>query len=172
MNLRCFTGSRPVAAAALLLCALLIDGCSKGKDPSLIGTFHMGERVQAGPLTYNVLEAEWRPALAENGRMPKNRFLFLRVSISNTSAQPVAAPGLTLVGPNETAYQETTDNMEAVGGWLGMFRNIQPGKTETGYVVFDAPVGGYKVSVSDGGEIENERHAFIQIPADLDASRH
>jgi hypothetical protein len=164
------TGLRPVAAATLLLVVVLLSGCSKGKDPSLIGTFHMGEKVQAGQLVYDVLEADWRPALAENGRLPKNRFLFLKVSISNVGAQPVAAPGLTLVGPNDTTYPEVTENMDAVQGWLGLFRNIQPGKTETGYVVFDAPVGGYKAAVSDGGDIENEKHAHIQIPADLDAS--
>jgi hypothetical protein len=159
---------RLVLAATLIVCAFAHVGCSPRRDTSLIGTFQMGERVQVGPLVYTILESEWKTALSEGGAAPKNRFLFLRLSIMNSGSQPVASPGLTLLGPGDVSYPEMTDNLEQVSNSLGMLRNIAPGQTQNGYVVFDAPMGAYKLVVSDGGEIEHERHAHIEIPVHLE----
>jgi hypothetical protein len=146
---------------------LATAACNRGKDISHIGTFHMGEKVQAGPLVYTVLEAEWKPEL-ESGRTPSHRFIFIKVSIANGSDSQATAPGFTLEGPGNKVYTEITEGLEGVSDWLGLFRTIQPAQTEQGYVIFDAPVGAYKLIMSDGGDVDNEKFAHVQIPAELE----
>ena len=53
----------------------------------------MGERVQVGPLVYQVLESDWRSELGSGGRTPKDRYLFVKVSITNSSGSPVFGTG-------------------------------------------------------------------------------
>jgi hypothetical protein len=128
----------------------------------------MGEKVQAGPLEYSVTEASWRPVLADNGPRAKNRFLFLKVAIRNSGNEPIAVPGFTLLGPDKTEYSEVTEGTREVQDWLGLFRTVRPEETKQGWVVFDAPLGAYRLAVSDGGEIGNEKYAHINIPVQLD----
>jgi hypothetical protein len=168
--LRLFNSSGPrYASLALPIITLLLaaPACNRAKDVSHIGTFHMGERVQAGPLIYTVLEAEWKPQL-ENGKTPANRFLFIKVAMTNSSGAQVVAPGFTLKGPGEKVYTEVTEGLEGVQNWLGLFRTVTPAQTEQGYVIFDAPVGAYKMVLSDGGEVGNEKYANVEIPAQLE----
>lgn len=129
----------------------------------------MGERVQAPPIVYNVLEAEWKPELGPGGRAPKHRFLFVRVSATNSGGQTVSIPPFQLESKDgQTTYQEETDKMDAVRNWLGMIRSVEPAQTETGYVVFDVPIGPYKLLMYDGGEPEKERYAIVEIPVILE----
>jgi hypothetical protein len=154
-------------AAALVSLTLTLAGCqSGGKDPSLIGTFRMGETVQAGHLIYQVLESEWRTDLG--GRQPpQHRYLAVRVSIQNVGNRPIGVPGFTLEGSGQT-YPEITENLGDLPDWLGMLRTVQPGMTDQGYVVFDAPVSAYNLVVSDAGEIGSEKYAHINIPVNLE----
>jgi hypothetical protein len=162
---------RLALAAAVACGALLLAGCSCAKartDNALIGTFKMGERVQAGKIIYNVLEAEWKAALTEGGRAPQHRFLFLRVSITNSGGQPVSVPAFELLGTNDTNYQEVTENMAGVRNWLGLLRTVAPATTEEGTVVFDAPLAAYKLVLRDGSEVDNERYAHVEVPVALE----
>jgi hypothetical protein len=170
-----FTAARLKCASAVLLllafvlsAAFTLSACRRGKDASLIGTFPMGEKVQAGPLIYTVMEAEWKAQLEGSGRMPANRFLFIRVSITNSSGSPVSAPAFTLQGPGGKTYEEVTEDLGEVRDWLNILRTIAPGKTEQGYVIFDAPVGAYKLVMSDAGEVGQEKYAHVEIPVQLD----
>ena len=98
-------------AAAVACGTLLLTGCSCGKsqtDNAFIGTFQMGERVQAGKIIFNVLEADWRTALTEGGRAPQNRFLLLRVSMTNSGGEEVSVPAFELQAQDGTKYQEVT----------------------------------------------------------------
>jgi hypothetical protein len=158
------------ASAKFLLLSIILtlSACRGGKDASHIGTFRMGERVQAGPLIYTVLESEWKSQLDGNGRTPKNRFLFIRVSITNSSGANVSAPAFTLRGPGDTTYEEVTEGLDGVRNWLNILRTIAPAQTETGYVIFDAPVAAYKLVMSDAGEVGNEKYAQVDIPVELD----
>ena len=168
---RLFTPARVKCAATTLLllgAIVALAGCSRGKDASHIGTFRMGERVQAGPLIYTVLEAEWKPQLDGNGRAPKNRFLFLRVSITNSGGSSVSAPAFTLEAADGKTYEEVTEGLDGVNNWLNIFRTVEPAQTETGYVIFDAPVAAYKLVMSDAGEIGSEKYAHVEIPVELD----
>ena len=165
------SAARLALAAAAVCGTLLLTGCSCGKSPtdnSFIGTFKMGERVQAGKIIYNVLEAEWKTALTEGGRAPQNRYLFLRVSMTNSGGEPVNVPAFELVADNGTRYQEVTENMDGVRNWLGLLRTVRPATTEQGVVVFDAPLGAHHLVLVDGSEVDSERYAHVEIPVALE----
>ena len=166
LNSACMRCATPFILGALL--GLL--GCSGGKDASLIGTYRMGERVQAGPFVYTVLEADWRTQLDGNGRTPKNRFLFVRASITNSAGAKMSAPAFTLQAADGKTYQEEAEGLEGVNNWLNILRTVEPAQTETGWVIFDAPVAAYKLVMSDGGDIGSERHAHVDIPVELDSA--
>jgi hypothetical protein len=157
-----------VSTILLLMAVIAPAGCSRAKDTSDIGTFRMGERVQAGSLIYTVLQAEWKTQLDGNGRAPKNRFLFLRVSITNGGGSKVSAQAFTLRAADGKTYEEVTEGLEGVHNWLNIFRTVEPAQTETGYVIFDAPVAAYKLVMSDAGEVGQEKYAYVDIPVELE----
>lgn len=129
----------------------------------------MGERVQASPFIYSVLEAQWKPELTEGGRAPKHRFLFIRVNATNSGGQTAILPPFQLESQDgSTTYQEVMENMDGVSDWLGMIRSVEPAQTERGYIVFDAPMAAYKLLMYDGKEIDNEKYAIVEIPVSLD----
>jgi len=144
------------------------SACRRAQDGSLIGTFQMGEKVHAGPLVYTVMEAEWKHQLGDGGRTPVHRFLFLRVDMKNNSSATISVPAFVLQAPNGNRYDEVTEGLEHVYNPLNMLRTVAAGQTDQGFVVFDAPVGAYKLVMSDAGEVGNERYAHVQIPVQLD----
>jgi hypothetical protein len=127
----------------------------------------MGERVQVGPLVYQVLESDWRSELGGGGRTPKERYLFTKVSITNGSGSPVSVPAFTIEGAGKT-YSEVSEDMDKVDNWLGLLRTIPPSQTQQGWVVFDAPMAAYQLVVTDGGEIGAEKTAHVEIPVHLE----
>ena len=170
---RAYYSLRTTCVTALLLGTLLaLAGCSSGKDASHIGTFRMGERVQAGSLIYTVLEAQWKPQLDGNGRAPKNRFLFLRVSITNSGDSKLSVPAFTLKATDGTVYEEVAEGLEGVNNWLNILRTVEKAQTETGWVIFDAPVAAYKLIMSDAGEVGNEKYAQVDIPVELESTNN
>ncbi|MEO8128656.1 MAG: DUF4352 domain-containing protein [Bryobacteraceae bacterium] len=161
--------------AALLFLALLLSGCraeSAGTPKENVAgmIFQMGQKVQLGTLTYNVLETNWKSQLGggPSARIPKNRFLLVRLTVGNASAQPSSIPEMALVNAAGQSFQEITEGVESVPKWLGVLRNLSPVETQDGIVVFDVPLGAYKMQVSDGGEIGTEKKALIQIPLQLE----
>jgi len=155
------------AAILMLVSASISSGCRKGRDASFIGTFPMGERVQVGPLVYQILDSSWRNELGSGGRTPKDRYLFVRMSITNSSGSPVSVPGLTIEGGGKT-FAEVSEDMDKVDNWFGLLRTIQPSQTEQGWIVFDAPMTAYKLNLSDGGEVGSEKSAHVDIPVSLE----
>ena len=161
------TAGRVISAAVLIaMCALTLSACRKGRDASFIGTFHMGERVQIGPIVYQALESEWKTELGSGGRTPKDRFLFVRMSITNGGGSPTSVSNFTLEGNGKT-YSEVTEDMDKVDNWLGLLRNVGGSQTEQGWVVFDAPVGAYKLVITHG-DIGDEKSAHVDIPVQLE----
>jgi Telomeric repeat-binding factor 2. len=129
----------------------------------------MGERVQLGPLTYNVIETEWKTQLAEGvgSKIPANRYLIVKMSITNGGGGNVAVPLFTVEDAAGHSYPEVTEGTDAVASWLGLLRNMAPAQNENGVVIFDVPMGAYKLRISDGGDIGNEKTALIDIPVHL-----
>jgi hypothetical protein len=159
-------GTRAAAALFCCLSPVLFTGCNRSTETSTLGTFRMGERVQAGPLAYTVLEAGWRPDI--DGKAPQNRFLVVRVSITNVSDKPVPARPFELTGAGGRHYTEVTQNLQDFNGWLGLMREIQPNQTETGYVVFDAPLAAYRLVITETADEELEKQAYVDIPVELE----
>ena len=127
----------------------------------------MGEKVQLGGLTYQVLETDWRTELGPGGRAPNDRYLFVRVSVVNAAGERLPIPAMTIEGSGKT-YTEVTDGMEKVENWLGLIRNIDAGGTDHGWIVFDAPVAAYKLVVTEPGEVGQEKYARVDIPLQLE----
>jgi hypothetical protein len=130
----------------------------------------MGSRVQVGPLTYNVIETQWQPQLSgsQGSKLPKDRFLIVRLSITNGGGQPIGVPPLHLENAKGGSFLETMDGIEDTPQWLGILRNLAPAQTEQGAIVFDVPLGAYKLRLTDGGEIDSEKFAFIDLPLHID----
>lgn len=130
----------------------------------------MGEKVNAGKLIYNVLHAQWKPALGEgaNQRVPKNRFLILDITITNSSGEEAGVPLLNLYNAGGQNYLEL-DNGEGLENWLGLLRPVKPVQTIQGSLLFDVPQTSYKLQVTDGGESGSELFAYIDIPLQIDS---
>jgi hypothetical protein len=164
------TGRRRLMSAAVLMTVLCTAGalsaCRKKGDASFIGTFRMGERVQLGPLVYQVLESDWRAELGPGGRSPKDRYLFVRLSVTNSSGNTIAVPALTIEGGGKT-YSEVTENTDKVDNWLGLLRNVAASQSEQGWIVFDAPMAAYKLVLTEG-EVGQEKTAHVDIPVQLE----
>jgi hypothetical protein len=128
----------------------------------------MGEKVQIGPAVYSVLDTEWKAALTDGGRAPQQRFLFVRLSITNSGGTPMHVPTFELQSANGTRYQEVTQNMEGVRDWLGILRTVQPANTDHGYVVFDVPIAAYKLIIPANSDLENEKYALVEIPVQFE----
>jgi hypothetical protein len=155
------------AVLAALLC-LLLSACSQ--DRPVIRTYAMGEKAEAGLIVYSVLEFAWRTQLGEapNARLPRDRFLLLRLSVTNGSPHEVAVPLVTLVSMGGKEYPELTDGA-GVEDWFGVLRRLEPNETAFGWVLFDAPRADYQLRVSDDAfDPADAKLALIQIPLRLE----
>jgi hypothetical protein len=128
----------------------------------------MGEAVQVGPLIYTVLDAEWFDQLGDppNVRVPQQRFLAIRVSVTNSGSGPSGVPTLRLEDSRGKAHEELT-NGEGLSDWLGYLRTVKAAQTERGRLLFDVPLGTYRLRVVNDADPENERVALVEIPLQL-----
>ena len=151
-----------VLLAVVLTVAILISCSSSAGGNSVIPTYSMGERAQAGSIIYTVFENRWMPQLGagSSARIPANRFLLLRVSMVNSGSNESMAPALTLVDDNGQRFPELTDG-DNVPQWAGYIRRIKPADTLTGNVVFDVPARHYKLELTDETD---DRKAIVDIP--------
>lgn len=145
-----------------------LAGCNRGADSTRL-EYLMGERVPAGPLTYNVIESVWRSQLGNEFKMriPDQRFLLITVSVTNGGGHDVSVPLLQLQGSDGTMFTES-DNGENVDQWFGLLRTLNPGQTQQGRLLFDVPLGSYRLKVTDGGDPGSEKAAWVTIPLRMD----
>jgi hypothetical protein len=153
----------------LLPLLLSLAGCQQQPRTNL--KYEMGERVENGPFTYVVVESTWRSELGEGFqiRTPKDRFLMLTLSVTNGGGSEASVPSLTVEGPNGQTYQELTDG-SGVSKWLGILRTLKPAETLQGKIVFDVPLGSYRLRLPDGSETGYEKYSWVNIPLNLDNS--
>jgi hypothetical protein len=142
---------------------------SEGASASSDSTFTMGSRVQVGSMVYTVLDTDWVPELTgkQGTQRPQHRFLIVRITMTNSGGEKLSLPYFTLISPKGEQYSEVSENIEDTPDWLGVLRELAPAQTDTGTVVFDAPLGAYKLQVSDGGPIDRERTVRIDLPLDF-----
>ncbi len=159
-----------LSAAALTMILFNLVGCNKETAPPILGTFRMGERIQVGPMTYNVLESRWKPALRDDGtgKPPKERYLLVKLTATNGGGSPGAIPSFTIVNARGESYTEVNEGVQDVPNYLGIIRKVQPAQTEEGWIVFDAPVGAYQLMISDNGEPGSEKYARVDLPVSLE----
>lgn len=156
---------RPSIRAALLLAMLLLAGCS-GNSPARVGRGEMGQKLKVENISYTVLAADWVEALGEGAtsRIPSHRFLLLRITATNDSAEPAEMGSLKLISSNGTEYGEVA-NGSGVSEWFGLSRELAGKDTRQGVVLFDAPKAVYELQVADAFyDGESGSAAFIQIP--------
>jgi hypothetical protein len=149
-----------LAAAAMAL----LTSCSSG--PSTVPTHPLGAKAQVGKFVYSVLEAEWRGEAPGAKQPPANRVLQLTIAVTNSASGELSIPALRLIGANGTEYPEIME-IEGNPHWFGLLRRLQPSLTETAQIFFDVPVSAYRLQVVDNTDPENEKTAFIEIPASL-----
>lgn len=150
-----------------LAAALPLGGCKK--DESQQTDFQMGERVIATPLLYNVVQTVWRTQLGNlfKVRVPDHRFLLISLSATNNGGKPVSVPFFMLEGSNREEYRELQTG-DGVDNWFGLLREIAPGETRLGNIVFDVPLASYRLRLTNGGEPGSERLVWVDIPLRID----
>jgi hypothetical protein len=152
-------------SSGMLLALLAITaGCTSGGGQAGAKVQQMGERVQVGPLAYDVLEIEWHPMLG--GQQPKsteNRFAALRLSITNSGRQEVRLPLLQMVDDKGSSTMELTE-VKGLEEWLGVFRTLKANETLQGRIAFELKPQDYRLRVTDAGEPEAEKTALVAIP--------
>ena len=154
---------RLIGAAAAALALLSSTGCgSSAGGSSVIASYAMGDRAQAGPLIYTVFETRWTPQLKGDSaeRVPANRFLMVRLTVVNSGSVESSVPTLTLVDDNGQRFSELA-NGEGVPQWIGFVRRLKPADTITGNALFDVALKHYKLEVADESE---EKKALVDIP--------
>ena len=148
---------------------LLAWGCAPSRPPLHI--YAMGERAEAGLLVYSVLESRWQAQIGEGAgaRLPKERFLLLRVSVTNGGPNEVSVPQITLVGPGVQSYTELSDG-QGVIDFLGVLQRLKANETVYGWILFDAPRSDYQLRVTDDAFDPSEaKAALIQVPVRLES---
>ena len=158
-----------LSRATFSLCAIgailvFPSSCSSGKTKAL--TFPIGQKVQVGKLFYQVIEAQWMAEVQGAKQPPKNRILQLHITVTNSGSQEASLPFLHLIDAAGTEILELSE-LEGNPAWLGVLRRMQPALTEEGSVYFDVPVGASKLEVVDNSNADDEKFAYIEIPASL-----
>jgi hypothetical protein len=161
------TASRWAMPAIGLL--TLLAGCEKKQNATLID-FPMGEKTPNPPLTYTVVESTWRTQLGEGFkiRSPQQRFFLITLSVTNGGGRDVSLPLFALEDANGKTYQEL-ENTEGVENALGILRTVSPAQTLQGRLLFDVPLGSYRIKLTDGGAPGSEKFVTVQIPLRMDA---
>jgi hypothetical protein len=154
----------------LLPLSITLSGC---KPQERVETnFSMGERVTIGSFSYVVVESTWATQLGEglNVRSPKKRFLMLSLTATNRGNTDLTVPMLVIRGSDGQEYQELNEGA-GVTDWLGILRNVGPTKTLQGRVLFDVPLGAYKLRLPDGSESGYDKYAWVDIPLRIDSEQ-
>ena len=159
----------PVVAVALgAVCLLLATACTPSRPA--IRIYPMGEKASAGLIVYSLLESAWKTQLGEpsSPRLPRDRFLLLRLGVTNGGPNDADIPLTTLVSTEGKEYPELSDG-GGVEDWLGLLRTLKSNETTFGWVLFDAPRGDYQLRVSDDAfDPADAKLALIQVPLRLE----
>lgn len=160
--------SRYISGLAVLfvLSIVVMTGAScKRANKGSARVFRTGEQAQVGQLVFTVLDAEWRPQIDGDGapKYPANRFLVVRMTITNSGATETTIPHLSIQNAQGKVFQEFAE-AGGVPEWFGVLRRIRPVETLQGCIVFDVPVGAYQLRVTDDFEHADEKYAVVEIP--------
>jgi hypothetical protein len=147
---------------------LILAGCSREPNATRLD-LQMGDRVSLGPLSYNVIETGWKSQLGNEFKMriPEQRYLLITISVTNGGGRDISVPLLSVESPDGKTYTES-ENGEGVDEWIGLLRTLNPAQTQQGRLLFDVPLGSYRLKLTDGGEPGTEKTAWVTIPLRMD----
>jgi len=160
--------SKVMIFPALFLPLLLVCSSCGGQNSTKL-EYQMGEKVSLGPFTYNVIQTSWRTQLGEGFkiRSPQQRFLLINISVTNGGGKEVALPLFKLESERGELVTESEDS-DGVPNGLGILRSVTPAQTLQGTLLFDVPLGAYKLQLTDGGEPGSEKISWVEIPLRMD----
>ena len=151
----------------LALAVSLLAGC---RNVGAAKTeYQMGDKVPAGPLTYNVVEKVWRSQLGENFsvRMPENRFLLITISAANGGSGEVSVPLLQLEAADGKSIPGIGERRRR-GQLVRHAADTGATAIATGpHIVFDVPLASYRLRLSDGDSTSGH-FTYVQIPLQID----
>jgi hypothetical protein len=156
-------------SGSLLVLALAAQtACMKPPPP--VNVYRMGDKVQVGPLIYNVFETNWLAQIGQGpqARAPAHRFLVMHVMIVNSGVEKLPVPAFKLVDDAGGVYNESTEGQD-VSHWLGMIRNLKPADTLEGNVLFDVEPKSYKLKLDDGSETGTV--LMVDLPLEFEANK-
>ncbi len=155
------------ACALAVLATVLQTGCITSAPP--VNVYRLGEKVQVGALTYNVIEANWRAQISDGAasRIPSHRFLVVHLTVANNGKEETSAPALTVVDETKKTFDESMDG-QGIPNWLGMIRKLKPADTLDGSILFDVDPKSYKLKLDDG---LGGPQAMIELPLQFEAGQ-
>lgn len=150
--------------ALTILVAFFLTACPKPKADRY--EFDMGEKVPVGPLTYTIIESQWKSQLGTfpTARIPQSNFLLLRITVTNSGGSEISIPSLEIENTRGDSFTEVSG--EGVDRWLGVLRRIPPAGTEEGWILFDVPTNSYRLKVQDLNS-QSDRITYVKIPLRL-----
>jgi hypothetical protein len=157
-------------SGSLLVLAALASQTACVKPPPPVNVYRMGDKVQVGPLIYNVLDTKWLAQIGEGpqGRAPAHRFLVMHVMIVNSGAETLPVPSFKLQDEAGGLYNESIEG-QGVTRWLGMIRNLKPADTLEGNSLFDVDPKTYKLKLDDGSE--TGKVLMVDLPLEFEANK-
>ncbi len=151
----------PLTLAACLL------SCSAAFKPQGPKVYQLGDRVTLGHLSYTIFDRQWQNQFGSgiDARVPQNRFYVLRLSVSNSGSADAILPRTTLVDDSGQSYGES-NNGDGLTDWIGNTRQISPGQSAQGNLLFDVPPKHYRLRIE--GE-DTGQSALVDIPLTFDS---
>ena len=144
-----------------------LTACSPKEEEVASHIYQMGEHVALGPLIYTVFERQWMTQIGTgiDARIPQNRFYLVRISAVNNGSAAAIIPTISLVDDTGTAFSELQSG-DGVPDFIGSLRQVAPGGTVQGNLVFDVQQKHYKLKLSDE---DGKVTALVDIPLSFDS---
>jgi hypothetical protein len=122
-----------------------------------------GDDVLVGYWAYRCINASWHGAIGSqySRQHPDAEFLVVDIAIRNNDKTASALPPMKLVDNQGREYDESSKGI-FIDGSFGMLKNVNPGVSSRGYVVFDVPHGNYALEVSGG--FTSGKSVLIDLP--------
>ena len=127
----------------------------------------MGEKATAGPLTYDVIAANWSSHAGDGlaARFPANRFYLVRVKIENHGKAEAFVPTLSIEDKSGNLHVEIAD-AAGIPDWVGVVRQVKPAGALEGVFVFDVASGSYSLLIP--AEDTGEALVYIDLPYQIE----
>ncbi|HLX82351.1 MAG TPA: DUF4352 domain-containing protein [Terriglobales bacterium] len=128
-------------------------------------TYELGQEVTVGYWTYRCNKASWQPAIwsgYSSLETPDATFLIVDISIRNNDRTASTLPPLKLIDAQGREYKESSKGV-LMPGRFDVLKELNPGVSSRGNVVFDVPHGLYKLQLSGG--FYSAETATVNLPS-------